>query len=438
MRNVTDEVRKAAEFVKSKGVEPCPLAIMDAVSKRGATVSLEGVLMVLKRMGFKPRVPRNRPTPAPSRSTKALAHEGTATSATMKLIVSTNPKQVAKGISDLLSLTAKADDWRCVFDDAVLAALSGKDVIDDARIRIWNEVTQLLQRHQEILKAFKQVAAVALSRSLDGELQGELYLDEVDSLTNDVAEILSSAGTEYSKKIGLNGITKLSPETARILASTLRYLELNGLATVSLAIAKELAQQESDDEGIAVLRLGGLKDLPDAAAKALARHEGLLLLEGLRRLSSYPLAYKLLNQRPGCEHDEAWHANPSEYGGAELFLDELKSLPPSFIKAMNSLARTPREKGAPRKGFRTGLGTLSLNGLKKLTPKEASCLTQHSGDLSLDGLKTVSPEVATVLAKHTGGLSLMGLTKPSQMVELVLRSNKNISLSDKSRRKKRA
>ena len=53
--NKSEEIRKVATAMKSKGEKPRPVTIIAALKAKGIEVSSPQVSMVLKRMGFRPR-----------------------------------------------------------------------------------------------------------------------------------------------------------------------------------------------------------------------------------------------------------------------------------------------------------------------------------------------------------------------------------------------
>lgn len=58
--NKSEEIRKAATAMKSKGEKPRPVVIIATLKKQGIEVSSPQVSMVLKRMGFRPRKRRKQ------------------------------------------------------------------------------------------------------------------------------------------------------------------------------------------------------------------------------------------------------------------------------------------------------------------------------------------------------------------------------------------
>ena len=79
----------------------------------------------------------------------------------------------------------------------------------------------------------------------------------------------------------LNGLRSLSIEVARELVRHHGYLSLRGLTVLSPAAADVLA-----GIGEHTLDLSGLRDISDDVVEALAKHKGSLGLEGLERLSA--------------------------------------------------------------------------------------------------------------------------------------------------------
>lgn len=164
----------------------------------------------------------------------------------------------------------------------------------------------------------------------------------------------------------LDGLTTLSANAARVLATHKGDLSLNGLATLSPEVARALARHRTvlweDRENCETalsewrpkgdLSLNGLKTICDSVAHALAEHEGDLFLDGLTVLTE------------GAAHALSRHGS-----------------------------------------------RLSLNGLTTVSPEVAAALAQHKGDLILDGLAMLSPDVASAFARHQGDLYLDGVLR---------------------------
>jgi len=157
---------------------------------------------------------------------------------------------------------------------------------------------------------------------------------------------------------------------------------------LTLEIAQKFLQDGTGD-------LDTFTSIDDAAAQALAKHEGNLSLDGLTSLSD--AALQALAQHKG-----------------SLYLNGLTSLSDAALQAL-----------AQHKG-----GTLSLNGLTSLSDAALQALAQHKGGLSLDGLTSLSDAAAQALAQHKrGGLSLKGLTSLSDAAVQALAQHKRGGLS---------
>jgi hypothetical protein len=79
----------------------------------------------------------------------------------------------------------------------------------------------------------------------------------------------------------LNGLRSLSVEVARELARHRGCLSMRGVTAISPAAADALT-----GIGEHTLDLSGLRDISDDVVEALAKHKGSLRLEGLERLSA--------------------------------------------------------------------------------------------------------------------------------------------------------
>lgn len=117
----------------------------------------------------------------------------------------------------------------------------------------------------------------AAAKSFGKVRRNTLHLNALSEVSDQaIAEIASSIDREFS----LNGIRKLSVPAAQVLASfPWVFLHLDGLETLSVAVAEELAKTT------AALHLNGVSSLDEAEAKALAKHEGVLQLNGVTSLS---------------------------------------------------------------------------------------------------------------------------------------------------------
>jgi len=265
----------------------------------------------------------------------------------------------------------------------------------------------------------------------------------------------------------LDAVTNLTPETAELLVKAERPLSLNGLTELSPELATALAKHAPvKGFGSADLRLNGIKLLTPEAAGALAAHEGKVLLYGLERIESLPLARKLARQwgelrlglielSPEIAGELAKHRGNEEDktrpgvtvrrqdGGASILrLDNIESLSPAAAEALaahegvlvlNGLtALPPAVAGSLAK--RTGnsktkrTGTLVLNSLPSLSTEAAEALAAFPGELVLKAVTTLTPETATALSRHKGRLHLTGLTELSPSVQAALNAHPNLLL----------
>ena len=212
---------------------------------------------------------------------------------------------------------------------------------------------------------------------------------------------LSVMALNFGRAQDTTNLKELSAEDARRLAQDKSgRLLLNGLTTLSLDAAKELAKHEG------WLSLSGLTSLPNEAAEALGQHKGHLHLDGLTKLSEE--AAKSLARHNGelslkgltSLSNEAGTALAKHTGG-RLYLNGVKTLSTEVGKAL-----AQRKGGGPS-------NKVCLDGLTSLTVEGAAALAEshgHNWDGRLPGMKTIPEDVAKALAKRQGGLSLEGLT----------------------------
>ena len=187
----------------------------------------------------------------------------------------------------------------------------------------------------------------------------------------------------------LSGLTSLSDAAAQALAQHEGCLELSGLMSLSDAAAQALAEHKEN------LWLSGLTSLSDAAAQALAKHNGFLDLRGLTSLSD-AVAQAL-----------AKHEGMLELGGLKSLSDAAAQAlgqheEPLKLSGLTSLSDSAAQALAKHNGF------LQLSGLKSLSDAAAQALGQHEGTLQL-GLSSLSDAAAQALARHEGDLELNDL-----------------------------
>lgn len=243
-----------------------------------------------------------------------------------------------------------------------------------------------------LIAKFRVLRLEDARRFVDGGLTSLNWFQLIEA---DAALLL--AEQPHLPRLELDGLIRLSPETASILVaagaageSTRRHaqsLSLSGLFELSPEVAAVLGEHHG------WLDLSGLKELSRAAAKGLSKHQGRLQLDGLTSL----------NARVATELAKA----PGYLG-----LSGLRTLSPATAAALG----------------RSGCG-LGLNGLSELTASIANLLVTRPPRLSLNGLRRLKPEVAKVLAKHRGELSLNGLAHiPEFSLQWLSRHKDDLSL----------
>jgi len=169
----------------------------------------------------------------------------------------------------------------------------------------------------------------------------------------------------------LDWVTDLPPAAARMLPRHDGQLVLPALRELSVETARCLARHRGH------LYLDGCRTLAPAVAEALAVHG----LESMRASAAECLAVRA--------SDEGF----PERGEADLNSAELMA---------DIAARLEHFKGIQEL-------TLSLAGLRKLTPRAAGALGSHKATLVLDGLRELDDEAAQGLKHHFGSLDLNGL-----------------------------
>ena len=255
-----------------------------------------------------------------------------------------------------------------------------------------NEAAEALGEHKgylhlDGLTKISDAAAKALARH-----KGELSLKGLTSLSDE-------AGIALAKHTGgrlyLNGVTTLSTEAILALAQRKgggpsNQTRLEGLMALTIEGAKALAEVHPHNwDG----RLPGFKSVPDDVAKALAKRQHGLTMEGLTTLS--PESAKALGGKLGgklprltsltVESAKAIAGPVPGQFHRTLVLDGLTTLPDDIALSI---------------GGKDSRGDLHLNGLTSLSPIAAKAICQREGDLYLNGLTTVSEETLKALTEH--------------------------------------
>jgi hypothetical protein len=216
---------------------------------------------------------------------------------------------------------------------------------------------------------------------------------------NGLTSLSDEAGVALAKHTGgrlyLKGLKSLSTEVGKALAhrkggGPTHQVRLDGVETLTVEAAAALAEAHGHNwDG----RLPAMKTVPVDVARALAKRQGGLSLEGLTSLS-----------------DEAAKALGGKLGGhlprlTSLTVNSAKAIagpvPGQFHRSLNldSLTTLPDDI-AVAIGGKDSRGDLHLNGLTTLTPIAAKAICQREGDLFLNGLTTISEETLKSLTEH--------------------------------------
>ncbi len=314
-------------------------------------------------------------------------------------------------------------------------------LIPDHLTALSPEAAKELARHEgwlslNGLKSLSNETAEALAQQ-----KGQLHLDGLTSLSPEVARALA----RHNGELSLNGLTSLSDEAGVALAKhTGGRLYLKGVKSLSTEVGKALAQRKGGGpsnqvrldgleslsvEAAAALaelnghnwdgRLPALKTIPEDVARALAKRQGGLSLEGLTSLS-----------------DEAAKALQGRLNGnlprlTSLTVESARAIagpvPGQFHRTLNldGLTALPDDI-ALAIGGKDSRGNLYLNGLTALPPVAAKAVCQREGDLYLDGLTTIPDDTLKSLAEHKSPgyarpvVYLKGLTKLSDDGAVIL------------------
>jgi hypothetical protein len=287
---------------------------------------------------------------------------------------------------------------------------SGRLLLDGLKT-LSPEVATELARHEGWLSLDGLIAISNEAAAAFGQHKGALHLDGLTKVSEKAAGALAAHRGELS----LNGLTSISDESAKALARhTGGRLLLKGLTTLSSETAKALAQRKGggpmfkvcldgltklSPEAAAALaeihphnwdgNLPGLKTVPDDVARALAKREHGLSMEGLTTISDETavlLTAKLNGRLPLLTTLSPEVAKVLAQTRGHLVLDSLTSLSDETAKALTENAQNRNN--------------LYLNGLTSLTPAVARAICRREGYLYLNGLTTISDEVLKALVEH--------------------------------------
>ncbi len=249
--------------------------------------------------------------------------------------------------------------------------------------------------------------------------------------------------------------TDVTSEAAAILAEQVVDLHLNGLSNISVDAARALARHRG-----LILSLHGLTDIDVEVAAALGEYRGHLILDGLQVLTPQ-LAEAFARHEGGLSLNGITHldANAAVHLSHQTFvlsLDGLTSLTPEvathLIDKQEEYANAHADNVQQAVSAILGDHTLSLSGLTNLTPELACVLAQHNGMLILNGLTSLTLEAARELKHYSGPLlALDGVEQLGEEVHSIVReirtmvclalledeSNVNDEVSDFERRRRR-
>ena len=203
--------------------------------------------------------------------------------------------------------------------------------------------------------------------------KGTLGFEALTSLSPQAAAALAA----HTNVIDLPKVASLTPDAAKALAGTTAELALAAVTELPAAVAAELAAHK----GMLAI---GVTELSDEAAAALAKHGGQLRLDGLKSLTSLPLAERLGRQE--------W-----------LFLNSVTRITPEIAKAI-----CPPEN---RVRFKDHVQLYI--GLTELSPEVAAAIMAGRGHISANSLEAISDEAAAAWAGPFANIRLFGLKKIS-------------------------
>jgi hypothetical protein len=239
------------------------------------------------------------------------------------------------------------------------------------------------------------------------------------------AEVAKAFAVRQGGEIKLHELSKLSDEAAAAFEGyngqlTLYVSELSPAAAKSLASVKRVV-------------FFVLNQLSPEAELALAASKGCMEPEGLRRVNTGPLAVRLVditafNSVPfGHDHMRTWGLKRCEHLSAEAALALAnasdKQVPLEGLKELTSVPLAAKLAAIHP--------NLELTKLTEISVDVAKALSKHKGKLKLSGLKSLSTEAAKALASHEGELMLDGIQSLSAEADKALRANPGISLPAK-------
>ncbi len=238
---------------------------------------------------------------------------------------------------------------------------------------------------------------------ISSETCATMILDGVEALPLDVAKYFIN----YHGGIGLNKIRRIDDEALAVLAKSEAHFTFDSLDTITDAQAEVFTTFKCP------LSLHGLKKVTDRQFACFCNSENPVSLAGLEELSDRqlqllsgaknPIRFKNLRSLPREVVKHYRVTNPSNH-----------TLDFPLVSALDD--ETVQE-------FAGFTGVIKLNGLKKLSRKQAIYLGTTKGELQLNGLDSLSPGCAHQLFNQKGAIFLNGLSKIEEESSVYFRSH---------------
>ena len=339
--------------------------------------------------------------------------------ADLKKVQSLLKSKTADGLTLALSLLdslgATKADREAVFTDRVISSIVRDPKLSAEIVQRWEQLLVSIRGFPRLVSCFSKHATKAVRQR-----KGFLDLATLPRLSSESAKALAARenGGPAVHALHLGGLRSLSADVAKELASFCGSLWLDGLTSLSPETARCLAAHKGGS-----ISLDGLRSLSDEAGRALASHRGdSLSLNGLQVLT--PAVARAFAQYKG---------NQLGLNGVRTLCDEaatallMKHAGWLTLNGLTSLSLAGARVLAQSKRF------LQLGGVTRLSPEAAQALAKHKGILEL-GVTELEAEVAAALAQFKGrGLQIRELAIAPPQALASLQANQNISLPDKFR-----
>jgi len=313
---------------------------------------LRGLVMakkkVAKKTAIKKQATKKQTTPKAKRQLTSADHQKID-----RLLSTTEPDHVRLAF-ELTDATCRPSDVTQIYTDETILLL-----ISTGDIELFAITAAFCLTYKELWERFLVCANSSKVLTANVVRIRTADLSEFTAITEDAAALGPSKTQSWGDDVDLGGLSTISLPVVKQLVRHSSNLSLSGLTTISDEVARVLATHKGDG-----LVLNGLTDLSEAAAQSLCKYKGGggymsgLHLSGLVNIS------------------DAVAENFGKHRGS-LTLDGLTSLTDVAAK---SLAKQK--------------GELSLNGIRSLSVEAAKHLAQHDGTISLCGVSNLSDEAA--------------------------------------------